>query len=356
MAAATGRLDSIRQDVERSIFRAKNGIKYAAGIGRPEVGVTPKELVWTREKTRLFRYQQDHPTPSRRPVVIVWSLANRSYILDLRPGQSFIERLLAAGLDIFLVDWTEPEPVDSANTIETYVDGYLPAAFAAALEISGAEEIDVLGYCFGGTLALLSVAGHPSMPLGNLVLMATPVDFSPLEGLIDAIRAGDIAIDDLVDDTGNVPAAVVYRGFAILRPTASVFKYAVLWERLWNDDFVEAYSALGQWLSDQVPFPGGVMRQMAELFVQRNLLATGEVRLGGRKVRLADITCPVYNVMADADHIVPPAASKPILDLVGGADVEELTIPAGHISLATGRDMVRTTTPNIISWLEARAT
>jgi len=353
MAEASGRIDSIRQDVERSVFRAKNGIKYVAGIGRPKVGLSPKDLIWTRENTRLFRYHGSAPS-GQRPLVIVWSLANRAYILDLRPGQSLIEQFLAAGNDVFLIDWTDPEPVDSRNTLETYVDNYLPAAFAAAMDHAGTDEIDVLGYCFGGTMSLLSAAGHPNMPLGGLVVMATPVDFSVLEGLIDLIRKGDVDVDDVLDDSGNVPAEVVYRAFALLRPTANVFNYATLWERMWNDKFVESYQAMGEWLSDQVPFPGGVMRQMSDLFIQRNLLAKDRVRLGGRAVRLADIRAPVLNVMAKHDHVVPPASSAVLTDLVGSADASTLTIPAGHISLATGRDMIKTTAPNIIEWLEAR--
>jgi polyhydroxyalkanoate synthase subunit PhaC len=353
MATAPGRLDAIRKDVERSVFRAKNGIRYAAGVSKPKVGLTPKDLVWSRETMRVHRYRGSAPAGTR-PLVVVWSLANKSYVLDLRPGQSLIEQLLEAGNDVYLIDWEPPEPVDSNNTLETYCDGYLPAAFEAVLADAGTDELDVLGYCFGGTLALLSVAGHPGMPLGSLVTMATPVDFSVLEGLIEGIRKGDIDVDDLLDDTGNVPAEAVYRGFAILRPTAKVFNYAVLWDRLWNDAFVESYQALGEWLNDQVALPGGVMRQSAELLVRKNLMAAGELRLGGRLVRMADITCPVLNVMAETDHIVPPAASEAIGALVSSDDVSELRIPAGHISLATGRDMLRTTAPTIIEWLEAR--
>lgn len=353
MAPGSRQLDSLRKDVERSVFRAKNGIKYVAGVGRPKVGLSPKELVWSREKTRLFRYRGTAPQ-GRRPLVIVWSLANRSYILDLRPGQSLIERFLGAEMDVFLVDWEDPEPVDSKNTLETYVDNYLPAAIAAAMDAAGTDEVDVLGYCFGGTLALLSAAAHPRMPLGNLVLMATPLDFAPLEGLVEVIRNGDISVADLVDDTGNVPPDVVYRGFAVLRPTAEVFNYAVLWDRLWNDKFMESYQAMGQWLSDQVAFPGALMHQLTDLGVRRNEFASGEVVLGGRTVRLGDVRSSLLNVMADEDHIVPPASSLPISDLVGSDDVSELRIPAGHISLATGRDMLKTTAPKMIEWLEAR--
>lgn len=355
MEEEAGRLDAVRKDVERSFFRAKNGIKYVAGIGRPEVGLTPKELVWTRENTRLFQYRGQDAPSRHPPLVIVWSIVSRSYILDLRPGQSFIEKLLGAGLDVFLVDWTEPRPVDSRTSLETYADTYIPAALAAAMETAGSEEVDVLGYCFGGTLSLLSLAGHPQMPVRNLVLMATPVNFEALEGPISSVRNGDIAIDDLLDDSGNLPGDVTYRGTAVLRPTASVLNYANLWERMWNDTFVESYQAMNQWLRDQVPLPGGVARQVAEALVRRNLLMTGSITLGGRSVRLDDVKCPVLNVMAETDHIVPVGASEPICDLVGSTDATELRIPAGHISLATGRDALRTTVPSIIEWLEGRS-
>jgi polyhydroxyalkanoate synthase len=218
-----------------------------------------------------------------------------------------------------------------------------------------ADEVDVLGYCFGGTLALLSLAGHPQMPVRNLVVMATPVNFEVVEGPAKAIRNGDLEIDDLLDDQGHVPADVLYRGFAVLRPTSNVVNYANLWERMWSDSFMESYQALNGWLRDQDPLPGGVARHAADVLVRRNLMMTGELPLGGRQVHLHDVTCPVLNVMAETDHIVPVGASEPIVDLVGSEDASELRIQAGHISLATGRDAIRTTVPKIIEWLEARS-
>lgn len=111
MEAPQALLNGLRRDAERSVLRARNGIKYVAGVGRPEVGVTPNVTVWAREKARLMRY--DSPKRSRRPpivivIVIVWSIVGRSYILDLRPGYSFVEQLLDAGLDVFMLDWGGP--------------------------------------------------------------------------------------------------------------------------------------------------------------------------------------------------------------------------------------------------------
>lgn len=224
-----------------------------------------------------------------------------------------------------------------------------------ALEVSESDEIDILGYCFGGVLSLLAVAAYPDIPVRNLAVMASPVDLSHLEGLIQAFRRGQLEVDDLVDETDNLPAEAVYRGFASLRPTTDIFKYATLWERLWNDEFVDGYQAMAGWISDQVPLPGAIAREMVELLLRRNLLATGQLPVGSRTVRLADITCPVLNVMAENDHMVPPAASEALGELVGSEDVTDLRIPAGHIGLAAGRDAAKITIPRIVEWLNARS-
>lgn len=353
-STAGSRLEGIRREAQRSLFRARNGIKVLSGSGRPDVGVSPKQVVWRRGKAKLFRYASDKRT-RRPPVVIVFSIVSRAYILDLRPGQSFIEQLLDNGFDVFLLDWGEADGVDAGNDFSLYVDNYLVRALERALEVSESDELDVLGYCFGGVLSLLGVAGHRELPVRNLVVMATPVDLRAVEGVIKAFDRGQLEVADLLDENGNVPADAVYRGFASLRPTADIFKYATLWERLWNDEFVESYQAMAGWIGDQVPMPGAIAHEMVELMLRRNLLARGEFPLSGRTVRFSDITCPLLNVMAENDHMVPPESSEVLAGLVGSSDVTDLRIPAGHIGVAAGRDASRITVPRIMEWLNERS-
>jgi polyhydroxyalkanoate synthase subunit PhaC len=353
-SAATAPLEGLRREAQRSLWRARNGIKVLTGTVRPQVGASPKHVVWTRGKATLARYESDKRT-RRPPVVIVWSIVSRSYILDLIPGRSFISQLLDAGVDVFLLDWGVPDEVDAGNTLELYVDNYMPRALDRALEVAETDGLDLLGYCAGGALSVLFLAGHAEAPVRNLVVMATPIDFQQFEGLVKALERGQLEVDDVIDDTGNIPPDVVYRAFASLRPTADVFKYANLWERLWNDEFVESYEAMAQWIRDQTPLPGAVARQFADLLLRRNLLASGEFPLGRRKVKVADVGCPLLNVIAEQDHMVPPASSEVLTELVGSEDVTELRIPAGHIGLAAGRDAAKITVPGIVEWLKARS-
>ncbi|MDP9346753.1 MAG: alpha/beta fold hydrolase [Actinomycetota bacterium] len=146
-------------------------------------------MVWRDHKAELWRYRNDE-IRYRPPVVIVHSLVSRSYVLDLFPGNSAVAFLLRSGLDVFLLDWGVADEADSGNTLEHYADHAIPAAIAAACEAAGTEEVTLLGYCFGGVLGLISAARNPELPIRNLVLMATPVDFTGLETITALVRTG----------------------------------------------------------------------------------------------------------------------------------------------------------------------
>jgi polyhydroxyalkanoate synthase len=341
----------VNRDVERSLLRARNGIRYVRGTHRPQVGATPKDVAWRRGNAELWRYRNG----TRRygpPVVFVHSLVSRSYILDLRPGNSLVEYLTNAGLDVFMLDWGVPDELDADNDLARYVDWYLPRAVDAALRESGADEVTLAGYCLGGVLATLYAAGRDDAPVRNLILMATPVDFSEMGAMVALLREGRLNADDLVDDTGNVPADALYSGFYMQAPTVEVAQKATLLEHLWNDEFVDGFQAMAQWSRDHVPFPGAIFRELIEQLVRRNALMTGEIRVGERVIRLADARGDVLNAMAERDNVVPPAAVEPVMDLVGDpARRGELRLPGGHVTFGTGRSAVKHTMPSLASWI-----
>jgi polyhydroxyalkanoate synthase subunit PhaC len=347
-------LDRVRRDVERNALRARNGIKLAVGVDRPQVGVTPKDVVWSRDRCQLWRYRNDRMGWSP-PLFIVFSLVSRSYILDLRPGNSFIEHLLNAGFDVFLLDWGVPDERDSGNTLEDYVDGYLPAGIGRACEVAGADEVNLLGYCFGGVLTLLGAAHHPELPIRSLTTIATPVDFSEMGVMAEMFREGRLDIDTVLDENGNVPPDLILQGFRVLKPTADLSRYATLWENIWNDDYMVAYQAMTQWTGDHIPFPGAAGRQTVDMLVRENGFMTDRVRLGGDEVHLRDIPCPFLNVIASRDHIVPEPAARPVIDLVGATDKSELVLNAGHIGLAVGKSAAKVTIPKIVDFLKQRS-
>jgi poly[(R)-3-hydroxyalkanoate] polymerase subunit PhaC len=344
-------LSRINRDVERSLLRARNGVRYVRGTHRPKLGATPKEVVWRRGKAELWRYSGGRVRYGP-PVLIVHSLVSRSYILDLRPGNSLVEYLVDSGLDVFMLDWGVPDELDADNDLERYVDWYLPRAVAAVRRETGADEVTMAGYCLGGVMATLYAAGHPDARVRNLILMATPLDFSEMGAMVGFLREGRLAPDDLIDATGNVPADALYTGFYMLAPTVEIAQKATLLEHLWNDEFVEGFQAMSQWSRDHVPFPGAAFRQIAQQLVRDNVLMTGSMRLGNRRVNLADVRGNVLNAVAERDNIVPPAAVEPVMQLVGDAARRaELRLPGGHVTFGTGRSARTHTMPRLAAWI-----
>jgi len=339
----------VRRDVGRNLSRARNGVKHLTGIDRPPVGMTPKDTVWSRDKAQLWRYRSDAVTVGT-PVLIVMSLVSRSYVLDLSPGTSFVQAMRDQGFDTYMLDWGVPDALDAGNGLSTYVDELMPAAIEAVLETSGADEVNVVGYCFGGVLSLLLGAAHPELPVASLITMATPVDFSEMGMFGRMFDQGRLDPEDILDETGNVPADVIRNAFRVLKPTADLTKYAVLWEKLWDDDQVKGFQVVGQWTRDHIPFPGKAFRETVDIMRDGSFMQD-RVLLDGRMLSMRNLTWPLLNVVAGKDHIVPAACALPVTGLVGSARAETLELPAGHVGLVIGRAAATTTLPRLYGWL-----
>lgn len=343
----------VRDDVARSARRARNAVRYVASVDRPPVGSSPRETVWTQGKVRLDRFVG---APVRRspPVLLVHSLVSRSYIPDLLPDSSFAGHLRDAGYDVHLIDWGTPDEGDAANTLEDYVDGYLLDAVDAVRQRAGTSDVTLVGYCFGAVLAALFAARRPDV-VRNLVTLAAPVDYTRLGLMTQLFATGRLAPEDVIRGNGLVPADVLYNSFRLMKPTGDLVQYVNLWDKLADDEFVRAFSAMNGWVKDHVPFPGAAFRQIAQQLFRDNGLLAGSVSLNGQPARLADIRCPLLNVYAERDHIVEPAAAAPLLSLVSSADRTKLRIRGGHAALVTGRQSTGVTLPGIVDWLDQRS-
>jgi polyhydroxyalkanoate synthase len=344
-------LGSVRREIERTALRARNGIKYMRGGEWAPVAPTPSDVVWQEGKAQLRRYRRHGPARFDPPVLAFLGLVGRAYVFDLWKDNSVAQLLMDAGFDVFVLDWGEAQEEDAVNTLETYLQGYLPRAIKAVLRETGASEVSVIGYCMGGNFALHGIAAQPDLPVRNIVVMATPVDFRHLGTLIDALADGRIDPESVVDRTGNVPGALVRQSFKSRKPTSDLVNYANLWQHLWRDEYMEGFQAIGRWLHDHVPVPGALFLQVVQQWIRDNGFVNGRLRLGGHSVSLGDIRIPTLAVIAERDDIVPEAATAPIVDALTGTQVELMRLDAGHASLTSGRKAVKVLLPQVFDWL-----
>ena len=347
-------VDDARTRADRTVRSLRNGLRMYARLDRPPIASTPKDVVWSRDKVELWRYRSDRRRGGP-PLVIVHSLVNRSYIFDLVPGNSMVEALLERGLDVYLIDWGVPDAADAENSLETYCDDYLPEIVRTAVATSGAESANVLGYCFGGVLALLYAAGHTDDPISSLITLATPVDQSKLPTQLRFTGETGFDPDIVIDETGNAPGSVIGEAIRSLAPTAELSSYVNLASKLWDEDYVAAHTAMDTWSNDEVPFAGEAFRQSARMLGERNGFVNDLLEMGGERRSLADITVPFLNVYGEKDHIVPADATRPLSNLVGSEDVTDLALDAGHVGLFIGRRAHQHGVPAMVDWIDARS-
>jgi polyhydroxyalkanoate synthase len=173
-------LDVAQDQVLKSRQRIQKGLDILLAREEPLVGVTPKDVIYSRGTLRLYHYRPMTDEVYRVPVVFVMSLVSKPFILDLTFGQSFVQYMLAQGFDVFMIDWGIPRPEDKRLKLDDYVLDFMPRCFAEVQKATGEDEYSILGYCMGGQLALMYGGVFPDAPVKNMITAASPVD---MEGM-----------------------------------------------------------------------------------------------------------------------------------------------------------------------------
>jgi poly[(R)-3-hydroxyalkanoate] polymerase subunit PhaC len=342
----------VRKEVERTAVRARNGVKWFAGSEWAPPHPTPSDVIWRDGKAHVRHYRRDTPPRLLPPVACFLGLVGQSYVFDLYKGGSIVEMLMGHGFDTYLLDWGVADEQDAENTLETYLEGYLPQALDAIREESGCDEVNTFSYCMGGVMMVHALAALPDLPVRSAVTLASPFDWSKLGPYIDAFRDGTLPLEHVLDDSGLLPGALVRQSFKRRKPTGDIVNYANLWQNLWNDQYMEGYQAIGRFLHDHIPLPGGVTRQVLQQWMRDNGFMTDSLRFNGRRVSLADVRTPLLAVISEHDDIAPEESTSVVGDMLPNAPVELLRVDAGHVSLFAGRKAVKVVMPTIFEWIE----
>jgi polyhydroxyalkanoate synthase subunit PhaC len=347
-----------------------------------ETGVTPNEVVWTKNKARLFRYRPANGAAGGRrpvPVLLIYGFVLKPYVLDLVPGNSLVEYLVEEGFDVYLLDFGISGHVDAGLSLEDLVLDYMHGAVQNILETSGAREISLFGQSQGGTLCTMYASLFPDGPLKNLVLLSAPTEFAPLNpGLLGlwtlASRTSVAYFDPAIVPRflGNLPtdlASQVINSASSLQGTAvsmvarplgrrlSIYDEALRAVREWaeRDVSVRSWLAVSKWVDDAAPFPGETFRRWVGDFYQRDKLIKGKMKLRGHRVDISNIRCAVLNVSGKWDCTVPPAQTKATTARASGQDKEYMSVNAGHVGMLVGPTAMGSLWPRIRDWLAPRS-
>lgn len=343
-------------DIHTKLMRSLSALQDVKGV---EVGASDKECVWEDGHVRLYHFthkaqktDEQEQKRVRIPVLIIYALVNRPYMLDLQPDRSLVQQLLANGLDVYMIDWGYPTRFEHHLTLDDYVSGFIDDCANVVRQQVGSQKINLLGVCQGGTFATIYAALFPKK-VQNLITIATPIDFSVKDGLLFQ-WAKDMNVNTVVDSFGVVPADFLNAGFIMLKPFARLQKYMGALDTMSNDEKLMNFLRMEQWIFDSPGQPGECYRQFITELYQGNKLIKGALRLGKRTVNLKHITMPLLNIYATNDHIVPHSATKALNKYVSSNDKTLYEIPGGHIGIFVGSKAQKELAPAIASWLAGR--
>ncbi len=359
MAAETteGLARKYQQELDGAIKRYSKAMGF---IDRPPdvpVGQSAREVIWSRNKARLYHYLPTTPRRYREPLLIIYSLMNKAFIVDLRPGSSMVEFLVGQGYDLYLLDWGVPGQEDAGMRLDDYVMDYMPRAVKRTLQHAGTEQLNMLGYCLGGVLSFCYTATHPDVPVKNLITLAIPLDFKAQQLFNDWLNPKHMNLDRLLESYGNIPGQFLDFGMRMQDPVAGFLtSYTSFFDTVLDDRAVESWISMQKWMNDPIPFAGAAFKQVAEEAWLKNKLVNSQLVLRGQRVDLSQIKMSFLNVLAERDTIVLASQSNMALDLVGSQDKEQVVMPGGHIGLAVGRSAVKGLWPTLDKWLSKRST
>jgi polyhydroxyalkanoate synthase subunit PhaC len=303
--------------------------------GPPPVGVTPHSVVWTENKWRLLRFAPAQPRFAT-PILMVPSLINRWYVLDLGPQRSLIEWLVAQGHEVFCIDWGTPGAEDRYLTWDEIAGRYIGRAVRIASRYGRTGKAHVLGYCLGGTLAVSYVAAFPEY-VASLLALAAPIDFEHAGIMAQWTRTPTFDVRAILEAFGNVPWPLMQASFNMLKPTLRAAKTVALLDRAWDDEFLEGFLATEHWGHDNVSFPGACYARYIEELYRGNRFIRGGFSVMGRPAELHQITCPVLALAFADDHIVPLPSAAPLVDRVASRDKQLVVQSGGHVGAVVSR-------------------
>jgi polyhydroxyalkanoate synthase subunit PhaC len=353
---------------------------------------TPHEVLYTRGKVRLLHYtphyrnqnskakdnddthdsdktkaelkiipaQESKGDSEMSTLLIIYAPINRFHILDINEDKSIVGLLLRKGLDVYLLDWGYPDQDDDNLSINDYVN-YIDEAIHLIQERRRAittdkttkdngNKVSLLGYCWGGIFALIYCTLNNNN-LRNLILMATPVDFSK-DNTVLAKWSKAIDSDKLIKEFGHIDGQALDLGFIMRNPPRYSFdKYLKFFRKLDDKKFVDIFLSVEKWLYDTPLIPGNLYRQLISDCYRKNLLISNSMYIDGKQIDLRKVDVPLLTIIAEGDDLASPESSLAVNSYVSSRDKTDMKNPGGHVGLCISSSAHQKLWPDVTEWI-----
>lgn len=330
-----------------------NELQDQDGLSCDPPPTSPFEFVAERGLLRLRRYTPDTPLRGQPPVLFVYPIIKRPFIVDLLPERSIVRNLLQQGFSLYLTDWLPPGEDDIERGFDEYVNEDLAHAIDRIRELEDAPAVTLIGSCCAGLFCAIYAALNPNA-ISHLITVAAPFESDP--------PVSELAAEQIVRTYGNVPAWLVGSTLNARMQSLSQTAHQLardLGEPEHAQHVLSKPSRLLQafrpWLQSDIPLTGRIFLEFVrDALPEANLLA-GRMRVGGRRVDLTNIDCPVLAIAGKRDELVPPRCSARLTQAVGSSDTSRFDIATGHLGLMLSRAAHQQLWPFVGAWIRRRS-
>jgi polyhydroxyalkanoate synthase len=311
-------------------IRHADASKFALGV---DLAATPGKVVYRNDLIELIQYAPTTETVYKRPLLIVPPWINKFYVLDLNPEKSFIAWAVAQGLTVFVVSWVNPDKRHAKKGFEAYMREGVLAALDAIELATGERDVAAIGYCVGGTLlatTLGAMAATGDQRISSATLLATQVDFTDAGDLKVFVDAEQLkTIERKMEEAGGfLEGAHMANAFNMLRPDELIWSYFV-------NNYLKGKEPMPfdllVWNADSARMPAANHHFYLRHCYLQNDLANGRMKVGGRRIDLAKVKIPIYELAAREDHIAPARSVFTGAKAFGGA-VRFVLAGSGHVA------------------------
>ncbi len=305
--------------------------KTAENWGEYPRGVTPREEIWRAGNVSLLKFESPDEVQGT-PMLIIPSLINRWYILDVTEETSYI-RQLAQKRPTFILDWGYPGTEVGHMPLSHYYHKTIKRAIRQIRKVTGSGKVDMLGYCIGGTMAYAFSCLEPEL-VDHLILLTAPLDFDQ-SGILGNY-ANTFPVEEFSASMEKMPGWLLAFSFQFIQPLGVYQKTKMFHQKCESESFKKLFNAMERWVADPVDFPAKAYYELLTDLYQDNLLSQGRLATADGKVvdpALRKARTLILN--ASKDHIAPvPTTMLPETD---HGPVKQVTIPSGHVGITTGR-------------------
>lgn len=329
---------------------ARNAWALTFGHGVEAPDPAPSTVLCDEPHRQLRRFERTGSAAAATDsaVLLVPPLAAPASCFDLRPDQSLARFLLETGRAPYVVDYGEITFADRRMGFETWIDDILPESILRTSADRDGRPVDLVGWSIGGTLALLSAAAHPELPIRSITAVGSPLDYDKMTG-IPQVRAvakltGGIATSTAVRAAGGIPATLTRIAYKVTAWDRELTRPWFVASNIARTETLAKMESIDRFMSEMPGYPGRFYGQLWGRLILNNDIGRGVVKLGKRRIELADVTAPVLLVGGPTDVITPAAAVAAGQRILTGAQsVRYETAPGSHLGILTGETARDTT-------------